>query len=150
AEIIGVLAARQARAGRGLAGDDARLGTVTQARADKREGNTGEIAAAAGAADDDVGIVAGHLELRHRLLPDDGLVQQYMVEDAAEGIFGAGVLRGDFHRLADGDPQAPRRIRMLRQILPPGICFLTGARDALGAPSLHQRLAVGLLLETDA
>src|SRR5207302_7561886 len=113
-----------ARAGRGLAGDDARSRPATQTRADKREGDAGEIAAAAGAADDDVGIVAGHLELRHRLLADDGLVQQYMVEDAAEGIFGVGVLRGDFYRLADGYPQAPRRIRMFRQILPPGICFL--------------------------
>src|SRR5271167_1608252 len=106
-EIIGVFAARQARAGRGLAGDDARLGTATQARADKREGNAGEIASATGAADNDVGIVAGHLELRDRLLADDGLVQQYMVEDAAEGILGVGMLGGDFDRLADGYPEAP-------------------------------------------
>src|SRR5260370_10896403 len=61
-----------------------------------------------------------------------------------------GVLGGDFRRPADGDAQAARRTRMFRQILPPGICFLGGARTALSAPSLHQRLAVGLLLETDA
>src|SRR5207302_1289353 len=137
AEIIGVFAARQARTGRGLAGDDVRLGTTTQARPDKREGNAGEIAAAPGTPDDDIGIVAGHLELRHRLLADDGLVQQYMVEDAAEGVFGVCVLCRNFHRLADGDPQTPRRIRMFGQILPPGIRFLAGARNALCAPSLH-------------
>jgi hypothetical protein len=144
AEIIRVFAARQVRAGRGLARDDARLRTAPQASADKREGDAGEIAAAAGAADDDVGIIAGHLELGHRLLANDGLVQQHVIKDAAEGVFRVGVLRGYFDRLADGDPQAPRRIRMFRQVLPPGICFIAGARNALGAPGLHQRLAVGL------
>src|SRR6516162_2920876 len=33
---------------------------------------------------------------------------------------------------------------------PPGICFAARARHALGAPSFHHRLAIGLLIEADA
>src|SRR5882762_11287185 len=36
---------------------------------------------------------------------------------------------------------------MFLQDAPPGICFAARARDALGTPSLHQSLAVRLLLE---
>ena len=80
-----------------------------------------EVAAAAGAADDDVGIIVGHLELRERFLADHRLVQQHVVEHAAERIFGVGVLRGDLDRLADRDAEAARRIRMLGEDPPPGI-----------------------------
>src|SRR6516165_9935153 len=74
-EIIGIFAARQARAGSWLAGDHPGLRAAAQPGADKRERNAGEIAAAARATHDNVGIITRHLELRHRLLADDGLVQ---------------------------------------------------------------------------
>src|SRR6266446_3685396 len=112
AEIIGVAAARQARTGRRLAGDDPWLRPAAQPGADERKGDAGEVAAAAGAADDDVGIIAGHFELGDRLLADDRLVQQYMVQHAAERVFGVGVLGGDLDRLADRNPQAAWGIRM--------------------------------------
>ena len=75
AEVVGVFAARQRRAGRRLDRDDAALAAAAQLQAEEREGDAGEVRAAAGAADDDVGIVARHLELLDRLLADDGLVQ---------------------------------------------------------------------------
>ena len=147
AEIIGVFAARQARAGRRLAGDDAQLAAAAQPRADEREGDAGEIAAAAGAADDDVGIVAGHLELRHRLLADDRLVQQHVVEHAAERVFGVGVLRGDLDRLADGDAQAAGRIRMFGQDAAGRHWSRCWGWRRIARPKPPSARAVGLLVE---
>ena len=56
---------------------------AAQPGADERERNAGEVTAAARTTHDDVGIIIRHLELHHRLLANDGLVQQDMVEDAA-------------------------------------------------------------------
>src|SRR5215467_476434 len=55
----------------------------------------------------------------------------------------------DLYRLADGDPQAARRIRMLRENASAGICLLARARHTGRTPSFHQRLTIGLLLEAD-
>src|ERR1700739_2166087 len=38
---------------------------------------------------------------------------------------------------------------MLGKNVPPDTCFSAGARHAIGAPSLHQRLAIRLLIEAD-
>src|SRR6516225_6266585 len=59
------------------------------------------------------------------------------------------MLRGHFNCFADGDTKAAWRIRMFSEDTPAGICFSARARHAFGTPSLHQRLAVRLLLETD-
>ena len=52
-----------------------------------------------------VGIVAGHLQLQHRFLADDGLVQQHVVEHRAQRVLGVVVGGGDLDRFADGDAQ---------------------------------------------
>ena len=147
AEIVGILAARQARAGRGLARNHARLWTATQPGADERERDAGEVAAATGATDDNVRVIARHLELHHGLLTDDGLVQQHVIEHATQRIFRIGMLRGDFYRFADRDAQAAGRARMFPEDAAPGICLGARARHALRSPTLHQSLAVRLLLE---
>ena len=60
--------------------------------ADEREGEPGEVAAAAGAADDDVRVSLADLrELLLGLQADDGLVQQHVVEHAAQGVAGVPV-----------------------------------------------------------
>src|SRR6516165_8949668 len=59
------------------------------------------------------------------------------------------MLRGHFNCFADGDTKAAWRIRMFSEDTPAGICFSARARHAFGTPSLHQRLAVRLLLEAD-
>ena len=71
AEIIGIFSARQRRAGGRLDGDEAAPAAAAQLQAEEREGQAGEIRAAAGAGDDHVGIVAGHFELLDRFLADD-------------------------------------------------------------------------------
>ena len=73
--------------------------------AEEGKGEAGEITAASGAPDDDVRVVAGHLHLFHGFLADHRLVQQNVVEHAAEGIFGVVVLRRDLDRLGNGDAE---------------------------------------------
>ena len=52
---------------------------------------------AAGAADHDVRVLAGHLHLLHRLLPHDGLVQADVVQHGAERVVRV-VVRGSVLR----------------------------------------------------
>ncbi len=74
-------------------------------------------------------------------------MQHHVVEHRAQGVLGALVLGGQFHRLADGDAQAARMIRILRQDRPPGFGKVGWRGHAFGAVGAHQRLAVGFLLE---
>ena len=77
-------------AGRRLDRDDLDLRAVDLV-VGEREGEAGEVAAAARAADDDVGqLLARLLELLLGLQADDGLVQQHVVEHAAEASSGSG------------------------------------------------------------
>ena len=96
--------------------------------------------------DQHVGIVLGELELGQRLLTDDRLVQQYVAGDAAQGIAGARILQGHLDRLADGQPDAAQRVRILGQSGPAdrGV----GGRRAVhrGAEHLHHGLPVRLLV----
>ena len=47
----------------------------------------------------------GELHLQQRLLPDDRLVQQHVVEHRAKRVAGVRILRGDLDRLGDGNSQ---------------------------------------------
>jgi hypothetical protein len=115
AEVVGELAARQAGAGGRLHRHDAALLATAQLLADEGEGDAGEVAAATGAADDDVGVVPGHLQLQHGLLADDGLVHQHVVEHRTQRVLGVVVGGGHFHRFADGNAQRAGVIGVLRQ-----------------------------------
>ena len=103
AKVVRVFAARLAWAGGRLHRHDARLGAAAQAVADEGEGQASKVAAAAGAADQHVGPGVGHVHLLHRLQADEGLVQQHVVEHAAQRVLGVVELRGNFDRLTDGD-----------------------------------------------
>ena len=149
AEIERVFAARQRRARRRLDRDCADAFLVAQRLADEREGDAGEVRAAAGAADDDVGIGVGLLHLLDRLEADDRLMHQHVIEHAAERIFGVGVLGRDFHRLRNRNAEAARRIRMRLQDRLAGVGLAARARDAFRAIGLHQRPPVGLLVVGD-
>jgi hypothetical protein len=127
AKVVGELAARQAGAGGGFHRHDAALLGLAAAQllADEGEGDAREVAAATGAADDHVGVVAGHFQLQHGLLADDGLVHQHVVEHRAQRVLGV-VIRGrHFHRFADGNAQRARVVgvcaRMARPLLVSGL-----------------------------
>ena len=60
---------------------------------------------------DDVGERAGELHLRERLLADDRLVQEHVVEHAAERVGRVLAPRRVLDRLGDRDPEAARASR---------------------------------------
>ena len=150
AEVVRVRPAREARAGRGLDGDDAHLAAAAQLRAQEREDDPGEVRAAAGAADDHVGVVVRHLHLREGLLSDHRLVQQHVVQHAAERVLGVVALRGHLDRLRDRDAEAAGMVGTLRENRAARLRFRRRRGDAAGAVGLHQRAPVGLLVVRDA
>ena len=117
--------------------------------ADEGEGEAGEVAAATGAGDDYVRIVAGHGHLLHRLLADHGLMQEHVVEHAAEAVFGVVVGGGHLHRLGDGDAEAAGAVPVLGEDGAAGLGLVRRAGNAGGAVGLHERPPIGLLLVGD-
>ena len=98
-KIVGIFAAGQRRTGSRFHRDNAALAAAAKLEPEEGEGDAGEIGAAARAADHDVRIVARHLQLLNRLLPDDGLVQHNVVQHRTQGIFYGGVFGGDLDGL---------------------------------------------------
>jgi hypothetical protein len=105
AEVVRVDAARQRRARRRLGGDEPRGRAVSEHAAQERERQPAEVRAAADARDHGVGLLAGHLHLGERLLPDHRLVQQDVVEDGPERVVRVRSLGRDLDRLGDRDPE---------------------------------------------
>ena len=102
------------------------------------------------AADDHVGILAGQLHLLERFLPDHGLVQQHVVQDAPERVLGVFVLDRVLDRLAYGYAERSRRVGMLLQDVAAGLREVRRARVNLGPVGLHHDAPVGLLVVADA
>ena len=149
AEVVGVLAAGEGRTGLRLGGDEAGALAIYEAVTHEGEAKAGVVGAAAHAADDDVRVVARHLHLLHRLLADDGLVEEDVVEDGAQGVVGVVLGGGVLRRLRDGDAEGARRIRVLLQDGPPRLGIAGGRGDDLGAPGLHHDAPIGLLMVGD-
>ena len=143
AEVVAVDAPGERRAGGRLGGEEPRLRVAPQDLPDERERQAREVRPAADAADDHVGLLAGHRHLRDRLLADDRLVQAHVVEHRAKRVVGVVALGGDLDGLGDRDPKRPRRMARvglagLRQI----------RRRAMDgrAPGLDHRAAIWLLV----
>ena len=150
AEIVDVFSLGQARAGRRLDGDDADLLLLAaELVGGEGEGEAGEVGATAGAADDDVRLVVRLLELFLRFEADDRLMGQHVVEHAAQRILRVLARGRVLHRLADGDAEAARRVRIFCQNFLACLSVGTGTGDDLSAPRLHHDAAVGLLLIRD-
>ena len=88
AEVVAEHAAGQAGAGRRLYGDDTVVRLATEHLPHEGGDQAAQIGAAAGAADDDVRLDAVFVQCRLRLQPDDGLVQQHLIENAAQHVAG--------------------------------------------------------------
>ena len=149
-EIVLERAAREFRAARRLDGHDADIPAFDKVPAQEREAQSCEIAAAAEAADHHVRLGAGHLHLCDRLLPDDGLVQDHVVQHAAQAVAGVlRVLQSHLHGLRDRQPEASRAVGVAfeRCAARGGDC--AGRRDALGAPRVHHQPPVGFLFVAD-
>ncbi len=92
------------------------------------------------------GGLAGLGELEQRLLADDRLVHQHVVEHAAQRVVGRRVLRRDLDRLADRDAQRPGRVGVLGEDGAPGRRQLRGTGVHGAAERLDHHPPVGLLV----
>ena len=92
--------------------------------ADEGEGQSGEVASPAHAADDHVGEIAGEFHLFFRLQADDRLVEHDVIKHAAERVFCILSSDGRLDGLADGHAQAARAIGIGGQELPSGVGLL--------------------------
>ncbi len=128
AEVVGVDATGQAGRRRRLDRDHPQvLRLAGQLVGQERVGEAGEVAAPADAADDDVRVGPGHVELALRLDPDHGLVQEHVVEDGAERVLRGGLVRHRvLDRLADREAERARARRVLREPLR-GRCSCRGS-----------------------
>lgn len=149
AEVIGVGAAGEGGAGGGFDCDDAGFLASAESGTDEGEGDAGEVGSAAGATDDDIGVIIGHLELFDGFDADDGLVEQDVVEDGAQGVFGIFRLGGDFHGFRDGDTEAAGVVGALGEDGASGLGFLGWRGYAACAVGFHDGAAVGFLVEGD-
>ena len=98
-KIVGIFAAGQRRTGSRFDRNNAALAAAAELQPEEWEGDASKIGAAARAADHDVRIVARHLQLLDRFLPDDGLVQHDVVQHRTEGIFYGRAFGGDLDGL---------------------------------------------------
>ena len=146
AEVVAVLAAGQRRAGGRLDAADHRVHPAGQLLAEEREGQAREVGAAAGAAHDHVGHLLGHLQLQQRLLADHRLVQQHVVEHAAQRVAGVVAPQRRLDRLRDRDAQRPGRVGVLGEHRAAGLGEVRRAGVQGGAVDLHHRAARGLLV----
>src|SRR5215207_9791421 len=150
AEVVSVAALRKRGARGRLDGHDARALPILQVLADEREGHAAEVRAAPDAADDHIGVLAGQLHLLERFLPDHGLVQQHVVQDAPERVLGVVVSHSVLDSLAYGDPERARRVRVLLQDVAASLREVRGARVNFGPVSLHHNAPVWFLIVADA
>ena len=103
------------------------------------------------AADNDVGFCVGHLHLRDGLLPDDGLVEQHVVQDAAQAvarIFGAA--ERHLNGLRNGEPEASRAVGIAGEGGASRLGDRRGRSHTLGPPGVHHQTAIGFLVVADA
>ena len=85
----------------------------------QQRGQAREVRAAARARKPDVGLrLARRGELDEHLLADEGLVQQHVVEHAAQRVVSARVLRGDLDGLTDRHAVRAGRVGQLREDRP--------------------------------
>ena len=150
AEIVSEAALGQAGAGGRFDGDDARLALALHLAAHVGHRQAGKVRSAAGAGDDHVRLVAGQRHLLDGFQADDRLVQQHVIEHAAQRVLGVGVLGGHFHGLGDGDAQRAVGVRMRGENGAARLGLRAGAGGDRGAEGLHQRAAIGLLVVADA
>ena len=145
AEVVAVLALGERRARGRLDAAHGRAHAAGHLLPQEREGQAREVRPAAGAAHQHVGPLVHHGHLQERLLADDGLVHQDVVQDAAQAVAGGRVGGRHHDGLGYGHPQRPGVAGVGGQQAPPVLGGLRRAGVDRGPPHLHHRLAVGLL-----
>ncbi len=140
---------RQARARGRLHGDDTNPAVFSKRAPDEREGEPREVRPPSRAADHDVRIVLGELHLGARLLSDDGLVHEDVVQDRAEGVLRVLARRRGLDRLGDRHAEAARRVGVFSEDRASRVRLVGGTRHHTRAVRLDQPAPVRLLVVRD-
>src|SRR5690554_469758 len=116
----------------------------------KRKAEPCKVGASTEWGNDDVRIISGIFQLLFCFLADDGLMEQYMVENRTQCVFGLFVGYGHFDGFGYRQAQAPWRIWIGGECISSRLCVGGGRRINGCTKGIHQNLAIGLLIETDA
>ena len=147
AEVVGVDAVGERRARRRLDRPDGRVHRAGQLLAQEGEGQPPEVRPAAGAPDDQVGRASpGLAQLQEGLLADDRLVQEHVVEHAAQRVAHLGVLGRHLDGLGDGDAQRAGVVLVDGQVGPAALGQRRGRAVHDAAEGLHHHAPVRLLV----
>ena len=150
AEVVSEAALGEAGAGGGLHGHDARVALALELAAKEGHDKAGKVRSAAGAADDDVGLVAGQRHLLDGFLADDGLVEQHVIQHAAERVLGLGSLAATSTASEMAMPSEPLESGCWARMARPDSVVLLGLASDRGAEGFNECAAIGLLVVADA
>ena len=146
AEVIRKFPSCQARTGCRLNCDNLIILLATQLFAHEGRNQTAQIGAAACTADDDIRLDAVFIECCLCFHTDDGLMQQNLIQHAAQNITIALLADCRFYGFGNGTAKAARCAGMLRQNLLPDFRCGGGGRGYGCAIGTHDLAAEGLLL----
>ena len=146
AEVIDELASGEGGTGGRLNGNEAVVPLTSEHLTHEGGYKSAQVGTAAGTADDDIGYYAVFIHGNLGLKADNGLVEQNLVENAAQNIAVAGSGGGCFNGFGNGAAQRAGGSGMLLQYLPSHFGgHRWGGGDA-GAVSTHYFTTEGLLL----
>lgn len=145
-EVVSIDASRERRARGRLDGADHGAHLPRHRFSEEREREARKVGPPARAPNKQVRGLAQDFELPQALLPDDGLVEQHVVQDATQRIPRVAPRRRRLHGLGDCDAEAPRAGGVLVQNGLPRRRERGGGGVDGRTPSLHHRLAVGFLV----
>ena len=149
AEIVDVLAARHRRAGSRLDGDKTRVRLAVELVRHKRRDKSAEVAAAACAADYDVGtnVVLVHCGLAFE--SDYRLVEKNVVEHRAQNVAALVAVQRDLDSFGNSAAQRAARARVFGEDFPAHFGGVRRRGYHVRAVGFHHGFAVGLLLTAD-
>mmetsp|Transcript_65118 Transcript_65118/g.115890 ORF Transcript_65118/g.115890 Transcript_65118/m.115890 type:complete len:324 (+) Transcript_65118:601-1572(+) len=128
----------------GLTGANLGVHPSLQLLPQKGEGQPSEVGAATSAADNQVRRLPHLGQLLQGLLPDDGLVQEDVVQDGSQCVGRVLILGCNLDRLRDGNAEGPRAVLGVRPELYTSLCLVGRRAVHLGPECLHHQPPVGL------
>ena len=144
AEVVPILALGQARTRRRLDAPNGRVHPAGHLLAQERERQSAEVRAATGATNQQVGSLADHRQLQQRLFADHGLVEQHVVQHAAECVSSLRIRDGRAYGLGDRDAKTSRMIRILDEQRAAVVGDVAGTRVHGRPVHLHHDPAIRL------
>ena len=150
AKVIGIDAFGQTGTGHWLGSEEAGFQPLFASFTDEGENQARHIAASTCAANYHVRVIVRQCHLLESLFANNSLVQQYVVEHAAQRILGCSTAGGgNLYRFTDGDAKAALVIRVFCQDAAARVGEIAGAGVDSGAVGFHHIAAIRLLLIAD-